>query len=412
MFKKILFLTLLIYFGINFYQSSLVYGFYGKHIKVEATQIIDVIKRGEGVMLDSCTIVGPVRVVDSRDHTDTIKSFILIARSSFQDSVMFNKCIFLQPVSFRGCVFGDDVYFGKISFRVNTTFDNVVFENHVTFDSTFFDGLTDFENANFHDETYFTESIFERDVLFRHVFFEKPACFFGDSFKAYTDFGQSFFNSTANFWRSKFSGQTFFTDITFNEDIVLTDAEFSNDVSFFLAKFKNIYVRWYQLKGFLRYDAAFISNLVKNFEELRRLDDADETYLFLKDHERITKYWFSRYLEFWFIQQTCGYGVKPLRPLATSFVVVILFTTLYFIFALQEKGIPLPNSGSKRFWKKLWNAFYYSINTFIVGIPANWKVENKPKDFFAFRVLTTTERTFGWILLAVFVVTLTRKFIR
>jgi hypothetical protein len=337
MFKKVLFLTLLILFVINFYHRSLAYGLYGKHIKVEATQIIDVIKRGEGVWLDSCIIVGTVKLDGGDQLSDTARSLILISGSLFQDRVISNQYVFLQLVAFRECVFAGDVYFSKTSFSQTANFDDVTFEKEVHFRDVVFKGVATFENVNFRGEVYFMNSTFENLTRFWNASFEKSVCFFHDSFNELTQFGYGFFYSTGNFYGSKFNAQTFFTGATFNEDIVLTDAEFGDEVSFLFAKFKNFHVRWSQIKDFIRADYLFISRLIKNFEELRLLRDADECYLYLKNNERVNKAWYERYLEYWFIQQTCGYGVKPLRTLIVCGLVIIHF----------QRSTPKPTQSEK-----------------------------------------------------------------
>ena len=264
----------------------------------------------------------------------------------------------------------------------------------------------------FHDTVSFSYCHFTKSIIFSIATFNGIADFSHATFSMDAYFGFSYFKTQADFSYTTFYHKAYFTYSRFDKGVIFSHAAFRGQVDLWGTEYEYLDISWKQLRGHLAYDTRSNLKLMKNFEEERQLDDADGVYLFLKDQERMEKPKLQRYLEFWFIQQTCGYGIVWWRPLLTSLIVVMLFTFLYFKLVLQEKGLPLPNSGSKRFWKKLWNAFYYSMNTFLVGIPANWKVENKPKDFFVFRISTTIERTLGWILLAVFVVTLTRKFIR
>jgi hypothetical protein len=105
--------------------------------------------------------------------------------------------------------------------------------------------------------------------------------------------------------------------------------------------------------------------------------------------------------------------VDPLRPIATSLIVISLFFVAYCVIDIKEKDLSPRILGLNGVFWSLYNGLYYSINTFIAGAPANWcpKDESKAR-FYLFRILTTIERTLGWILLVLFVVTLTRKFIR
>ena len=67
---------------------------------------------------------------------------------------------------------------------------------------------------------------------------------------------------------------------------------------------------------------------------------------------------------------------------------------------------------------KLRDAFYFSFQTFIVGAVAGWcpsdqyLIRMRRVKLIRFRTLAMIEGALGWILLILFVVTLTRKFIR
>jgi len=345
-----------------------------KNCKVPADSIIIAIGRNEDVLVDSCEIFGRLRY-----EGDTINGSIEVLHSVLHDPVFFEDCCFMKKVRFVADTLMRDINFCEVIFNRDVNFSGSIFRESASFNSSTFKEPAFFSNATFDTSIIFVQSKFLESAWFQHTIFGGDAFFFFTYFGSWADF---------------------------------LGATFKAEVGIMSVEFTNIFISWEQLKGHLSGFPSVHSQFIRKFEENRQLDDADGVYLFLKEQERMEKPKLQRYLEFWFIQQTCGYGIVWWRPLLTSLIVVMLFTFLYFKLVLIEKRVPLPNSGSKRFWKKLWNAFYYSINTFIVGIPANWKVENKPKDFFAFRVLTTMERTLGWILLAVFVVTLTRKFIR
>ncbi len=74
--------------------------------------------------------------------------------------------------------------------------------------------------------------------------------------------------------------------------------------------------------------------------------------------------------------------------------------------------------GSTEALKKRRDAFYFSVQTFVIGVVSDWYptedflVRSKNKRFFGFRTLSMIEGALGWILLVLFVVTLIRKFIR
>ena len=166
---------------------------------------------------------------------------------------------------------------------------------------------------------------------------------------------------------------------------------------------------------------------MKHFEQQRQLDDADGVYLFLKDHERIEKPWYVRYPEYWFIQQTCGYGVKPLRTLIVCALVIILFSALYTktnaIREIEKEfGHPrrrrIRRSVRRSLRKRLYDAVYFSAQTFIICVVPDWHPTDEflikfwKIKLFKFRTFSMIEGALGWVLLVLFVVTLTRKFIR
>jgi|GEM_PF-1672885 len=407
-------------------EDSSASAIFAEHATVEARDIADAIKRGEGVMLDSCVVVGKIELLGQGDERDTIGGFILIARSTFTDSVIFRHWTFAQPVGFRGSTFGSYTYFGDVSFDEPTGFDRVTFSGNAHFRDVVFRARADFEGATFGEELVFWSSTFGDVTRFWDACFEGPACFFEDTLQAYTDFGSAVFKSTGNFGGTRFA-QTSFTSTTFEEDVVFTDAVFTDRVSFSLATFGSFYARWSQLAHFINADYRFMSRLIRNFEELRFLGDADDCYLFLRDNERKKKPWLRRHAEYWLLQATCGYGVKPERLFFWSFGVILVFMLFYTRNgAILQRDI-LPASARRRRLHlrmhssgtaKLRDAFFYSFQTFLVGAVPGWcstdqfLINSRRLRLIRFRTLSMIEGALGWVLLILFVVTLTRKFIR
>jgi len=266
------------------------------------------------------------------------------------------------------------------------------------------------------------ECAFPSWVSFKYCCFMEQVNFLLDTFMV-ADFSHSAFVQKCSFNLSSFrsllfTGTSFgedadFSGVTFGADAVFHTTEFGQKVHLGLADFGNMYVSWRELKGHIVYDRLCNYRLMKFWIERRQLDDADRVYLFLKDRERMEKPKLQRYLEYWLIQQTCGYGVKPCRTLVTSGLVMILFAIFYYLIEIREPKRAL-GAGIKRIGMKAWNGVYFSINTFVTGAPLDWAPENTQSSakHYLFRILTTLERMFGWVLLVLFVVTLTRKFIR
>jgi hypothetical protein len=337
---------------------------------------------------------------------------VRIAYSTFHDTVRFLSCCFLRDVCF----------------------DSSIFLEKVSFFHTTFNGVSAFSGVSFHNLSSFSYSTFTQDVNFSGATFSEGADFLSTIFGGYASFGGATIRTLAYFFEARFDttvnfsgvecGLGLFVMATFNGDAFFRDAsfekanfrkaQFGGIVDFSLKEFKDVAVSWDQLKGHLWFFKPTVYKLMKYFEEQRQLDDADGVYLFLKKNETFEMKWYEL-TKYWgyLMWMTCGYGVKPQRVLATSGFVIIFFTIFYYLIKIREPKWAL-GAGLKRIGIKAWNALYFSINTFVIGAPIEWTPEDtrSSKRHYLFRILTTVERTFGWILLTLFVVTLTRKFIR
>lgn len=468
--KKILFCSLFILiFLIPSKQAPNAKTWERNDTTVSADSILAAIDRGDSVIIYGCEILGLLKKGSIWETPDTIKSYIWICSSTFLNAVSFENCCFIKKVSLYDDTLSNYVRFFKVSFDDDVDFSGIVFKSLASFSQSKFSGYANFIKAIFHESADFSDATFKKlgssasfwsdtfhthvsfnhthfkgSVDFTHTTFGEGATFFGvgatfrdatfdgdadfmdanfggpaffvrtafsklakanfswATFDTYTSFMYASFEGTTDFSHTGFGGSADFSRTTFGGQVILNPKEF-----------KNIYISWKQLKGYLVYDPSANLRLMKHFEENRQLVSADGVYLFLKDHERMNKSRLRRYFEYWLIQQTCGYGVKPQRVLATSGLVIIFFAIFYYLIKIREPKWAL-GAGLKRIGIKAWNALYFSINTFVIGAPIEWTPEDtrSSKRHYLFRILTTVERTFGWILLVLFVVTLTRKFIR
>jgi hypothetical protein len=395
MFKKILFCTFFILiFLIPSKQDPNAKTWERHNTIVLADSILAAIDRGDSVGIYGCKIVGQLTKEGEWGRPDTIKSYIDVRGSTFFETVFFEYCYFMEEV-----VFYDD------TLHKYAGFSQVSFINSARFTQTTFDTSASFFKSAFYEDAFFDGTTFREEADFSTVMFKKRADFSRYEIsraRGYV-FKNTAFYGDANFYNSIFDGDANFSFATFDGQI---------DLRFI--RFNKMNIFWKQLKGGLICDPPVCFKLIKQYDEQRQLNGVDGVYLYMKDQERMEKFWLWRYLEYWFIQLTCGYGVKPWRPLITSALVIILFTFIYLILDTQEQeplNLGLANPGHQTFKWRPSRGFYYSINTFIIGAPLNWTVGNDHSQKW-FRIWTTIERTFGWILLVLFVVTLTRKFIR
>ncbi|MCK4428452.1 MAG: hypothetical protein KAW16_08220 [candidate division Zixibacteria bacterium] len=331
-----------------------------------------ILERGEDVIIDSSQIYNGLWIGGTLEAPDTIRSKIEITRS-----------VFLDVVTFAWCCFFKEIRLVENSFSTEVLIYDDIFNDWVIFARDTFSEAALISANTFNERVGFEEITFGKDAIFAENIFKKGANF--------------------------------------------RETEFKQKVDFSFSEFKNIHVTWSQLDGHLVFYPPFHYELIRYFEEQRQLDDADGAYLFLKDQERIKKPWYQRYPEYWFIQLTCGYGVKWERTLCASLIIILVFSALYtkaggikeiekeFGHRRRRRKYRIVRKG---FGKRLYDALYFSFQTFIIGVVPEWYptdqflINTKRINRLKFRTLSMIEGALGWILLVLFVVTLTRKFIR
>ena len=367
--------------------------------------------------------------------------------TTFGGNANFSIAKFDSTAYFRHATFGGDAYFSDATFGGNANFSSVTFDTNVYIDflRAKFDSTANFSDATFGGNADFSSATFDTNAYID---------FLRAKFDSTANFSDATFGGNANFGHATFGGNANFSDATFDKDAYFHDAQFDKEVYLRLREFKNIDISWKQLKDHLICDPPVAYKLMKQFEEKRMVDDADGIYLFMKDQERMRKSSWVRYPEYWFIQLTCGYGTKPLNTFILSIILVILFA-FFFTNSRAIKEIEkdfwsrrrprmfreIPKSWRKRFYY----ALYFSLHTFIIGVVSDWHatdeflinmrkriklfrfrnpfvwdsfsldeflIDIKRIRLFRFRTLSMIEGALGWILLTVWVVTLTRKFIR
>jgi hypothetical protein len=198
----------------------------------------------------------------------------------------------------------------------------------------------------------------------------------------------------------------------------LSDAVFSASISLHSANFSRIEVRWSSLKDHLIYDGATYLSLAKNFRTLEWFEDADDCYYCYRRKSQAGKRFYSR--EGWKIifnwsklldalaLISCGYGVRPRYTVFLSVFLIILFALLYW----TGNGIVVePLNGSHPSLDPSENLsfpdnIYFSAMVFTAKTQVKWY----PVGFC--RYLATAESILGWLLLALFLVTLGRTMIR
>jgi uncharacterized protein YjbI with pentapeptide repeats len=271
--------------------------------------------------------------------------------SIFKDYGDFREATFKKEALFSNAVFGGDAWFedakfqGKTWFRRamftgNAHFISAVFSHYVRFDGATFKGEAWFREANFYDYVDFGGTDFRGYVDSSYANFSGYADFYGASFSELAYFRNAIFHQTADFKMRGFGKDAFFDNATFMGDAIFNERHFYEGAFFENAifygklsltntRYNKLYIRWNTIKYVLAYDDAAYMYLIKNFKELGYFEDSDNCYYqYRQEHrarpwniqgENVLK--FIDFLSEW----SYGYGVRPMNPLISSVVIIILF---------------------------------------------------------------------------------------
>jgi len=381
----------------------------------------------------------------------------------FYDEVEFNNVFFKSVAAFRWSEFYDKLQFNNATFNEDAQFDKakfndkVEFRDHTKFNETAsfrdatFTMLADFEDAQFSKKADFTDTEFNGDAKFKSATFNGYVNFTDVTFnKAY--FEGAKFNKTIDFSNTDFNDEAHFSNATFNDTIKFNLAKFK-DRSFFLntsfkddVDFTGTYIQlmnieWSQLKGKLVYDDYFYQSLIRNFETLGLFGDADDAYYEYRKIKQSQKEWedYTKYTDA-FSEYICGYGVKPLIPIIWAVIIIGGFSVVYWCIEVEGRwgrlGASIKDRG-KRLWRVVflgkWNSgknkklksdsplkdrlsrllkfVFLSVSIFTtLGKWTNWKPAEKNEKWFHFFAII--EVFLGWIIMVLFVISLTMTWIR
>jgi len=298
-------------------------------------------------------------------------------------------------------------------FNQDAVFTGAQFDGAVDFSGTHFSQYAFFHMTHFSQYANFIGTVFSGSrIEFIDVQFGEDADFHWAQFSQRVSFAGANFSQAANFYRAQFS-----------EDVIFSVAKFQGLVYFDHAVFNQMRVRWSQLEGKLVYDDRAYISLITNFNNLGQYDDADNAHF----HHRVTKrntsysYFNPRwYLEFIFLDLTCGYGVKPFRAIGVALFIILVCAAFYYRGGAIRQLRPDDNHDLKRRGRgrRIVDALYFSANTFTTVGYGDWYPTEQP--IFSLwkirlgsvRVLAMIEGLSGWFVLALFLVTLARVWIR
>ena len=443
--------------------------------EVPANDILEQIEDGEDVYLDHVYVTGmldlnkieletvyigrserqlfwgleeELKIVESKI---TIKNSVFgndvnFHNAQFRKKIVFHGTAFSCKTNFRGAIFGDDVNFMYASFGDDANFESVSFGGYANFWYASFSDNTGFKDASFSSYANFRDATFGGDIDFAFASFSDDANFEDTDFSGYADFevgifngrayfadanfsgdanfasaifseGASFMHATfsddAYFWHAYFSGNTYFDSANFRGNAEFTSAEFDevdfSNTAFFRsfilydADFKRIKVSWTSIKDLYSFDGPTYIKLIKNFRDLEQFEDADDAYYQYRQVSQANKNWSLSKLEdvvAWF---TCGYGVKPEYPLIWGVGIILGSAFIYWLGSGIRRLKEIDEDDNR---VSFLDAFYFSMVTFTTLGYGDWYPVGR------YRIVVIIEGLIGWLLLALFLVTLANVMIR
>jgi uncharacterized protein YjbI with pentapeptide repeats len=309
--------------------------------------------------------------------------------------------VFKEAVDFSNTEFREDVEFIRTSFLSRNDFLGANFARDAHFWVANFTGDANFNSANFARGAYFGNASFTGNASFDFANFASYAYFEDASFTGNASFDFANFAGDAYFWDANFTGDATFTPTKFDK-VSFTGATFTN-VSLEETDYNQMNVEWSTLKDALVFNGPAYIKLIKNFREREQFEEADAAYYQYRQLSQKNKKWSPSKLMGVVAWLSCGYGIKPEYPLIWGFILIIIFALVY----KQGKGIKrlqLKENGDSRV--SFWDAFYFSVTTFTTVGYGDWYPIDR------YRIVVMIEGVFGWLLLALFIVTLANVMIR
>lgn len=180
---------------------------------VEASQIIEQIRRGESISIEDAVITGDLDFTFyfEKKYEDQYSR----KKENWNDNSV--KEMISGKIVFVNCVFRDGVLAYIHDEKTNYTFI-ASFENTVVFQNCIFEKESDFKYSSFEETADFNGSVFEEEALFKYA-----------KFQDYADFGNSKFDDDANFKYAKFQEGLNFSGTIFKEDLNLKYAKINGE---------------------------------------------------------------------------------------------------------------------------------------------------------------------------------------
>ncbi len=298
----------------------------------------------------------------------------------FEKPVLFNGAHFHGPVLFEDARFRGDASFYHATFEGDASFLRAVFSGNLLSDRATFAGDASFLRATFSGNAWFGNATFRSDARFRRATFSADARFGGATFAAHASFGGVRFAPGANVVFDKPArGRPF-------------RLRREGETAYRLAKQAAQERGDYAASGHYHYAEQCA------IEDRRRSDSGH-------------KPWRKAFWLWWFLllfgRLIYGYGERPSRPLLIALAVIFLWAALLWAAgAIVPDDPALDPVARATYQPSAAECLYLSIVTFTTLGSGDYL----PKE--PYRLLAASEALLGAALMAVFVVCLSKKYVR
>ncbi|MHC4620495.1 MAG: potassium channel family protein [Planctomycetota bacterium] len=374
---------------------------------VTASELLQALANGEDIQLSQCTVTGLLdinRLFEASEKFDTEKISVREDADprtlTFWQSIVFDKCVFEENVVFAGpwsepdslrVEFEKDVIFNSSTFKGQARFRNATFYGTSGFDGCTIGGVVTFKNAVFHS-----------DAKFRTVVFS-GYCLLGNAeFKGSARFANTHFVKGGNFSRVRFLGDTDFggvysssRSVPVYDSIYFARRSYGEDESFWrFVKQSAMEAGYYHLAG----ECFYNERCARLWQKLRGL-----SYDTLSPRQKAVKLLSGVRLipELLFGRLLFGYGERPTRVLVASALIIVFCAVLY-----SRTGALVYRGGQTQ--ASFFQGLYFSTITFTTL--GYGDLYPSPDGFC--RVLAMAEAVTGGSLMALFVVSLAKRFSR
>lgn len=312
--------------------------------------------------------------------------------------------------NFESTRFIGDVYFYGSQFNSYCTFADARLEKNADFHATKYSNGLGFSRTWILGQADFVRSRFIADSIFSRAHFNDTANFLDTDFDGPVFFNDTVFCRDANFDNSQFQAPADISNAVFNGDLklnstkivrmVLDGSSFGKESRLYLARadINRLIVSWSQIRDILSFDTAAYLSLIKNYKDLGQSSDANECYYEYRYLNQASKpVGFSRFLDTvaWL---TCGYGVRPHYALFCGMVIILIFSLIYWA------GRGVEGFHDIHGHQLMVASLFYSTIAFTAnskGLPLRGR----------YKYLGIAEGIVGWLLMALFLVTLGRLII-